>query len=57
MCSLPKHFFFRILRLYLEGFVMQVVREWSCSGLVMLFIPQKKPIEQMFYRLYTSLGG
>jgi hypothetical protein len=22
-----------------------------------LFFPQKKPIEQMFYRLYTSLRG
>jgi hypothetical protein len=31
MRSLPKHFHFRILSLYLEGFAIQGVREMGCS--------------------------
>jgi len=33
-----------------KSFAMQLSVFW-------LFFPQKKPIEQMFYRLYTSLRG
>jgi len=43
-----------------KGFAMRGVREWgaglgwNCDA---RFTPQKKPIEQKFYRLYTSLRG